>query len=85
MSNRYNSYKETGEWWIGVIPDHWQLTPLWALYQRRKRTGFSDEPLLSVYRDFGVIVKSSRDDNFNKASDDLGDYQLVEPGDLAIN
>jgi type I restriction enzyme S subunit len=31
------------------------------------------------------VPKSSRDDNNNKASDDLGLYQLVCPGDLAIN
>ena len=43
------------------------------------------EQLLSVYRDYGVVPKSSRDDNFNKPSDDLSTYQLVEHGDLAIN
>ncbi|MBP1097478.1 restriction endonuclease subunit S domain-containing protein [Bradyrhizobium diazoefficiens] len=41
--------------------------------------------MLSVYRDYGVIPKASRDDNFNKASDDLDSYQLVQPGDLTIN
>jgi type I restriction enzyme, S subunit len=55
------------------------------MFRRTKRTGHASEPLLSVYRDFGVIYKASRDDNFNKPSDDLGLYQLVEPGDLAIN
>jgi type I restriction enzyme, S subunit len=50
-----------------------------------KRTGFGNETLLSVYRDYGVIEKASRTDNFNNASDDLDSYQLVEPGDLAIN
>ena len=32
-----------------------------------------------------MVPKASRDDNFNKPSDDLAVYQLVEPGDLAIN
>jgi type I restriction enzyme S subunit len=50
-----------------------------------KRTGFAEEQLLSVYRDYGVIPKASRDDNFNKPSDDLYSYQLVQSGDLAIN
>ncbi|MHB9445721.1 restriction endonuclease subunit S domain-containing protein [Mesorhizobium sp. RSR565B] len=50
-----------------------------------KRVNFEDEQLLSVYRDYGVVPKASRDDNFNKPSDDLSLYQLVEPGDLAIN
>jgi type I restriction enzyme S subunit len=59
--------------------------PFWTLYRRTKRTGFPAEKLLSVYRDHGVVVRSSRDDNNNNASEDLSSYQLVEPGDLAIN
>jgi type I restriction enzyme S subunit len=30
-------------------------------------------------------LKSSREDNFNRASDDLSNYQLVKVGDLVIN
>ena len=41
--------------------------------------------MLSVYRDYGVIPKSSRDDNFNRPSEDLSSYQLVRPSDLVIN
>ncbi|UBH32611.1 restriction endonuclease subunit S [Enterobacter hormaechei subsp. oharae] len=41
--------------------------------------------MLSVYRDYGVIPKSSRDDNNNKPSEDLSPYQLVEPNDLVMN
>src|SRR3546814_7116396 len=63
-------------------PPGWQTRPLWALFRRFKKTGFADEELLSVYRDFGVIPKSSRDDNFNKESDDLSGYQLVTEGAL---
>jgi type I restriction enzyme S subunit len=55
------------------------------LFRREKRTNFVEEPLLSVYRDHGVIPKDSRDDNFNKASEDLSAYQLVEASDLVIN
>ncbi|MBF6098312.1 hypothetical protein IU510_09510 [Nocardia cyriacigeorgica] len=41
--------------------------------------------LLSVYRDYGVVPKSSRDDNFNKPSEDLSSYRYVRPGDLVLN
>ncbi|MFI8352662.1 hypothetical protein [Streptomyces cyaneofuscatus] len=41
--------------------------------------------VLSVYRDFGVIPKSSRGDNNNKTPLDLSRYQEVRPGDLVIN
>ena len=82
---QYPRYKDSGVDWLGEVPEHWALKPLWTYFRRVKRVGYSDEQLLSVYRDYGVIPKSSRDDNFNNASDDLSVYQLVVPGDLAIN
>lgn len=82
---RYAAYKDSGTDWLGQVPVSWHLAPLWTLFRRTKRTGYEGEELLSVYRDYGVIPKASRDDNNNKASDDLSVYQLVEPGDLAIN
>jgi type I restriction enzyme S subunit len=82
---RYEEYKDSGADWLGEVPSTWKLKPLWTLFRRTKRQGFVDEQLLSIYRDFGVVPKASRDDNNNKASDDLEPYQLVTPGDLAIN
>lgn len=82
---RYPKYKPSGVEWLGEVPEHWILKPIWTHFRRIKRVGYGDEQLLSVYRDYGVIPKSSRDDNFNNASDDLSVYQLVIPGDLAIN
>ncbi len=67
------------------FPKHWELRPAWSLFRRSKTTGFPDMELLSVYRDHGVVPKSSRDDNHNVASDDLNSYQLVQPGDLVVN
>lgn len=63
----------------------WQSVPFWSLYRRDKKVGFPAEELLSVYRDYGVIRKSDRNDNWNRAGEDLAAYQLVEPGDLVLN
>jgi type I restriction enzyme S subunit len=82
---RYPAYKDSGVAWLGDYPTHWQAKPLWTLFRRVKRQGHEGQELLSVYRDHGVVPKSSRDDNFNKPSDDLSAYQLVEVDDLAIN
>ena len=70
---------------LGDIPPHWKIVPAWSLYRRVKRTGYENEELLSVYRDHGVIPKSSRDDNHNIESEDLSGYQLVKTGDLVMN
>lgn len=70
---------------IQGAPQGWRTVPFWSLFRREKTTGFPEEELLSVYRDYGVIPKSSRDDNFNKESEDLSGYQLVAKGALVTN
>ena len=81
----YPEYRDSGVEWLGEVPASWDMRPLWTLFRREKIQGYPDEELLSVYRDYGVIPKSSRDDNFNKPSDDLSSYQLVEADDLVVN
>ncbi len=81
----YSEYKDSGVEWLGKIPKDWKLDNIQHLFTKVKRLGFENEELLSVYRDRGVIIKSSREDNHNKASEDLSLYQLVNQGDLAIN
>lgn len=63
----------------------WVTTPLKFVFRRSKRLGDGSEQLLSIYRDYGVIPKDSRSDNFNKASEDLSKYQKVDAGDLVVN
>lgn len=68
-----------------TLPTGWRVMPFWSLFRRKKRIGYENEELLSVYRDYGVIPKSSRDDNHNKESEDLSGYQLVNEGSLVTN
>lgn len=70
---------------IETLPEGWRSVPFWSLFYRDKQIGFPEEELLSVYREYGVIRKEDRDDNHNRAGDDLASYQLVEPGDLVLN
>ncbi|MCB1034881.1 MAG: restriction endonuclease subunit S, partial [Acidobacteria bacterium] len=77
--------KDSGVEWLGEIPAHWAEKKVKRLFRRTKRQGYPDHQVLSVYRDLGVIEKSSRDDNFNRTPENLDAYQLVEPGDLVIN
>ncbi|WP_336219559.1 restriction endonuclease subunit S [Citrobacter amalonaticus] len=81
----YPEYKDSGVEWLGEIPAHWRTISIARLFSRNKRTGYTGKELLSVYRDYGVIPKSSRDDNNNKPSEDLSSYQLVKPDDLVMN
>lgn len=56
----------------------------WLLSTSRTRASGSEE-VLSVYRDYGVIRKDSRTDNFNRTPEDVSNYLVVRPGDLVVN
>jgi len=81
----YPAYKDSGVEWLGEIPKHWALLPVKAITERKHETNQPDLPLLSVYRDYGVILKDSRDDNYNKPALDLSPYRVVRPTDLVLN
>ena len=57
---------------------------LGRLFERRKILGFVDEPMLSVFREHGVVLKDDMV-NHNQTAEDRSIYQLVEPGWLAVN
>ncbi len=82
---KYQNMKDSGVAWLGDIPADWGISKIFAHYKRKRVKNHPTEELLSVYRDYGVIPKSSRNDNFNTESADLGNYQLVEPNDLVTN
>ncbi|WP_082108893.1 restriction endonuclease subunit S [Azospirillum thiophilum] len=82
---RYTDTKDSGMAWLGEMPSHWSLVSIKALYRFVKRQDNADAPVLSVYREYGVIEKSSRSDNNNKTPDDLSLYQTVLEDDLVIN
>lgn len=76
---------DSGVDWRGRVPAHWTRGRMKDHFRQEKRQGYEDLTVLSVYREFGVIEKSSRDDNINKTPEDLTKYQLVNPNDLVIN
>lgn len=82
---RYESYKDSGEVWLGQVPTDWNLECIRAVTALKSKRDEPDLSVLSVYRDYGVILKDSRDDNHNATSLDTSNYKVVEPGDLVVN
>lgn len=82
---RYESYKDSGVEWLGEIPSHWGIKKLNSILTVKSEKNSPDLPLLSVYREYGVILKDSRDDNHNVAALDLSGYKVVKNGDFVIN
>ena len=61
------------------------MVPLRHLLREVDIRGETDREVLSVYRDIGVVPKSSRDDNFNKTPENLDNYKSVEVGNVVMN
>lgn len=54
-------------------------------YEKNGKKNPGDKEVLSVYREYGVIPKDSRDDNHNVTSMDTSNYKYVKPGYFVIN
>lgn len=83
MVNR--EMKESGVEWIGKIPKNWVINKVRYFMREKSVKNHPDELVLSLYRDYGVIPKNSRNDNHNVTSLDTSTYKLVEKNQLVIN
>ena len=71
--------------WLGDVPDEWDIYPFWHLFNRKEITNKTQEQLLSVYLDRGVILHSEGGGMVHKPADNLEKYQLVEVNDFVMN
>lgn len=83
--SKYESYKDSGVEWLGEIPSHWSCKSIRAVTELKSERDRPDLPVLSVYREYGVLLNDSRDDNHNATSLDISSYKVVKVGDLVVN
>lgn len=76
---------DSGIAWIGDIPKHWITEKVKFHLERKEPRNPGNKQVLSVYREYGVIPKDSRDDNHNVTSEDTSNYKYVVPNHLVIN
>ena len=77
--------KDSGIEWIGEIPQDWEVEKIKYNLRRNEPKNPGNTIVLSVYREYGVIPKDSRDDNHNVTSEDTSKYKFLRKGDLVIN
>ncbi len=78
--SRYPVYKESGEYWIGQIPDHWEIEKLKYIFQEKKKK--SNPTLSSGSISFGKVVYKD-DDKVPKST--KASYQEVLAGEFLVN
>lgn len=79
-------FVSSGVGWLGMVPDHWKITPTKRLFQLvvDPASEGDDSDLLSIYTDIGVRPRKSLEERGNKASTTDG-YWKVKKGDLIVN
>lgn len=83
--NSQIALKNSGASWIGMIPEHWKTVKLKWHLRRMDPKNPGEKEVLSLYRDYGVIPKNSRNDNHNVTSEDTSKYKYVRVGDFVVN
>lgn len=71
----------SADWWSRC----WPGRRLWAAMSPHTPPASPLRTVLSVYRDHGVVLRDSRDDNVNRLPQDLQSYQGVRRGDIVVN
>ena len=80
-----DKYINSGIDYLGEMPESWKVVRLKSILRPVSVKNHGSEQVLSLYRDYGVIPKDSRDDNWNVTSLDTNSYKFVRPGQLVIN
>lgn len=82
---KYEAMRDSGHVWLGQIPKHWRMLRMKNVFEVVSERNHPDAEVLSLYREYGVLPKCSRDDNHNVTSEDTTSYKFVNVDDLVIN
>ena len=80
----YSEYKDSCIDWLGKIPKHWILKPLFTLMKERneRNIGNKEQNILSL--SYGKIIRRTVDDNFGLIPASFETYQIVQDGNIIM-
>lgn len=77
--------KDSGFGYLGEIPAHWDTDRIKNHLRFSPEKNPGDTTILSLYREYGIVPKDSRADNYNVTSEDTSNYRYVHVGDFVVN
>lgn len=76
--------KDSGVDWIGQVPEDWEVKKIkWIFEILKRQNGRDERPVLSITQQ-GIKIKDI-ENNDGQMAESYENYQLVEPGDFAMN
>lgn len=81
---RYPEYKDSGVTWLGQVPEHWTVQPLFGVVPERNESnvGMVEDNLLSL--SYGRIVRKNIESNDGLLPESFETYQIVRPNDIVF-
>lgn len=77
--------KDSGTRYLTEVPCDWDISKLKRHLRREEPKNPGEVPVLSLYRELGIVLKDSRDDNHNVTSENTTNYKYVKIGDFVVN
>lgn len=80
----YSEFKESNVEWVGEVPRHWSVKPLFGvtLTESIKNEDGEEKNVLSL--SYGNIIRRDVEKNFGLLPESFNTYQLVNPGELIL-
>ena len=78
----YPAYKDSGVEWLGKVPAHWEIAPLFTVAREREVRNTRGEETNVLSLSYGEIVRRDIFDNFGLMPESFDTYQIVEPGNI---
>ena len=81
---RYPAYKDAGVTWLGEVPEHWEVKPLYGtvIECNEANKGMIEDNLLSL--SYGRIVRKDISSNDGLLPESFETYQVIRSGDIVF-
>lgn len=76
--------KDSGIEWVGNIPVHWDVRPLYYYFAERKKKNYlgQEQNLLSL--SYGKVIRKGINTSEGLLPDSFNGYNIIEPGDIVL-
>lgn len=76
--------QDSGVEWIGEIPEHWVVKPLYSLYKENKLKNKGNEIKNVLSLSYGKIKRRDVESNYGLLPDSFETYQILQKGDIVL-
>jgi len=81
---KYAKAKDSGIEWVGPIPEHWSIKPLFALFRERQMPNYGNRETNVLSLSYGKIIRRDVESNFGLLPESFETYNIVEPENIVL-